>query len=161
MVPAMVSNKPRIEIETNSKSILDSCLSQYRNQHQYFTQASVNIKTKVRNRKFEFNTKTAIETNQFRLSLVWRQQQRWYITFQIVGILSQIIGLHCATVTTRKSKNLFSLKILKKNKRGWLRWMMVVHLDASLCFHPIAVLGEHNVLLVCSAWGERVPIRST
>ena len=41
LVPVMVYNQPRIEIESNSKSksILDSCLNQYRNQNQYFTQA--------------------------------------------------------------------------------------------------------------------------
>ena len=59
-VPAMVYNQPRIEIESNSKSksILDSCLNQYRNQNQYFNQAWVNTKTKIRNKYLEFNTDT-------------------------------------------------------------------------------------------------------
>ena len=100
LVPAMVSNKPRIEIETNSKSksILDPCLSQYRNQHQYFTQAWVNIKTNIRNRKFEFNTNTGIETNQFCLSLLHTPFPLptlafpWFSPFDVPPLLGTILA---------------------------------------------------------------------
>ena len=73
LVPGMVFFQPRIKTESNSKSksILDSCLNQYRNQHQYFNQAWFNIKTKVRNRYLKFNTDTLVETNQFHLSLIY------------------------------------------------------------------------------------------
>jgi len=70
--------QPPVKTESNwkSKSILDSCINKYRNQRKYFTQAWLNIKTKVRNRYLEFNTNLSVETNQFRISLVHTRDWR-------------------------------------------------------------------------------------